>query len=228
MSERDELGRPRGRLHPHRVPGDARRNLRRGSRERPSSLRARRARRSPHERRDGDRAGVTPEARRHGERVDRRAARRLQNGVPLTCQVMQPNGKGIVETGAASSPSFSSTTAGPFVQQNSSVFATAGQANTWWRRAVTPSLLTCAAQTIDALAAKGVKVVAHLEGHAPRHDVAAAHRRVSAWWRWRTARALLRRDRSRLRTNDHGHLGQLLPPPVPAKYERALATRRRP
>ena len=44
------------------------------------------------------------------------------------------------------------------VQQNTSVYASTSQANTWWKRTVTPSFVTCAAGTFAALRAKGVKV----------------------------------------------------------------------
>jgi hypothetical protein len=81
-----------------------------------------------------------------------------QQGVPLTCRGHSPTAKGIVETGAASSPAFSASQAGPFVQQNTSVYASTAQADTWWKRTVTPSFVTCAAGTFDALRAKGVKV----------------------------------------------------------------------
>src|SRR5262245_8960376 len=86
------------------------------------------------------------------------AASTSQQGVRFSCTGHAPNAKGIVEAGAASSPAFSAAQIGPFVQQNASVYATAAQADTWWRRAVTPSLVTCVAQTFTALAARGVKV----------------------------------------------------------------------
>jgi len=86
------------------------------------------------------------------------AAVTRQQGVPLTCTAHNPSATGIVETGAASSPAFSVAQTGPFVQQNTSVFATAGEASTWWRRAVTPTLVRCAAGTFAALRARGVKV----------------------------------------------------------------------
>ena len=81
-----------------------------------------------------------------------------QQGVALTCTGHSPSAKGIVETGAASSPAFSATQSGPFVQQNTSVYASTAQANTWWRRTVTPSFVTCAEGTFAALRSRGVKV----------------------------------------------------------------------
>jgi len=92
------------------------------------------------------------------------AAAMTQQGVPLTCSGHSPSAKGIVETGAASSPAFSATQAGPFVQQNTSVYASTAQANAWWKRTVTPSFVTCAAGTFAALRGKGVKVALVSQG----------------------------------------------------------------
>jgi hypothetical protein len=86
------------------------------------------------------------------------AAPAAQQGVALTCPFHTPSGKGIVEVGVASSPAFSPAPTGPFIQQNTSVYASAAQAATWWRRAVTPSLARCASETLAALGARGVKV----------------------------------------------------------------------
>src|SRR5262245_40121279 len=69
------------------------------------------------------------------------AAAPRQQGVPLTCTGHDPNAKGIVETGAASSPAFSATQAGPFVQQNKRVFENDAVAGEWWGRAGNPTLV---------------------------------------------------------------------------------------
>jgi hypothetical protein len=87
-----------------------------------------------------------------------RGAKAAQRGLLVSCPGHAPSAKGIIETGAAASPTFSAAQTGPFVQQNTSVYATAAQANTWWSRAVTPSLVTCVARDLAALAARGVKV----------------------------------------------------------------------
>jgi hypothetical protein len=81
-----------------------------------------------------------------------------QRGVRFSCPGHSPNAKGIVETGAATSPAFSPGSPSQIVQQNTSVYASTAEANAWWNRAVTPSLVTCVAETFSALAAKGVKV----------------------------------------------------------------------
>jgi hypothetical protein len=85
-------------------------------------------------------------------------AKAAQRGILVSCPGHAPSAKGIVETGAAASPTFSAAQTGPFVQQNTSVYASAAQAGTWWSRAVTPTLVTCVADDLSALAARGVKV----------------------------------------------------------------------
>src|SRR5580765_7268954 len=57
-------------------------------------------------------------------------------GIHLACQGWSPSGKGVVETGAAGSPSFASTRVGPFISQTTSVYASPGQASAYWARAV--------------------------------------------------------------------------------------------
>jgi hypothetical protein len=87
-----------------------------------------------------------------------------QNGVALSCNGHSVTGAGIVETGAAASPDFSAGQTGPFVSQNTSVYATPAQASTYWRRAVTPGLVTCAAQTLEALRSRGITVTITSQG----------------------------------------------------------------
>ncbi len=82
----------------------------------------------------------------------------VQRGVRLACPGYAPSGAGIVEVGGAASPDFSYGTTGPFVSQETSVYATAAEARTYWARAVRPGLLACVAQNVEALAAKGAKV----------------------------------------------------------------------
>ena len=90
-----------------------------------------------------------------------------QNGVALSCSGHSVNGAGIVETGAAASPNFSDGTTGPFVNQNTSVYATSAEANTYWHRAVTPGLVTCVAQTLEALRSRGITVTITSQGKHP-------------------------------------------------------------
>jgi hypothetical protein len=90
-----------------------------------------------------------------------------QSGATLGCTGFEPSGAGIVETGAATSESFSYGTIGPFVLQNTSIYANAAEANTYWKRAVTPQLVSCVAQVLQAVAARGVKVTITKRGTLP-------------------------------------------------------------
>ena len=146
-----------------------------------------------------------------------------QQGVPLTCTAHDPSANGIVETGAASSPAFSVGPTGPFVQQNTSVFATAGQASTWWRRAVTPTLVRCAAGTFAALRARGVKVSVVSQATLPMSTAlpeTAALRVVAKANGKKLYFDLIVLGSGRAIT---GVTVSSFIQPVPAKYERALA-----
>ena len=79
-------------------------------------------------------------------------------GIQVICTGHVPSGTGIVETGAASSPSFAGGKLGPFIVQETSVYATQGEAGTWWKRAVTAGLVSCARQSLDTIRSKGIKV----------------------------------------------------------------------
>jgi hypothetical protein len=151
------------------------------------------------------------------------AAAPRQQGVPLTCTGHDPSAKGIVETGAASSPAFSATQAGPFVQQNTSVFASAAEAGTWWRRAVTPTLVRCAAGTFAALRARGVKVSVVSQSTLPVSTGlphTAAFRVVAKANGKKLYFDLIVLGSGRAIT---GVTVSSFLQPVPAKYERALA-----
>lgn len=152
------------------------------------------------------------------------AAATKQQGVALTCAGHSPSAKGVVETGAASSPAFSATQAGPFVQQNTSVYASTAQATAWWKRVVTPSLVTCAAGTFDALRAKGVKVTLVSRG---KLTLSSALTRTAGY------RVVANANGKKLyfdlivlgsgRTITAVTVSSFVQP-VPATYERALAT----
>src|SRR5580704_2033558 len=70
-------------------------------------------------------------------------------GLQVSCKGFQPSMKGIVETGAAGSPSFSDSPVGPFVSQTASVYASAGQASAVWNRAIQPGLIACVALSVE-------------------------------------------------------------------------------
>jgi hypothetical protein len=88
-------------------------------------------------------------------------------GLRLACKGWSPSGKGIVETGAAGSPSFASSQAGPFVSQTTSVYASPKQASTYWQRAVQPGLVSCVVQTVTAIEAQGIRVKVLSKGSLP-------------------------------------------------------------
>jgi hypothetical protein len=94
-----------------------------------------------------------------------------QSGIQVSCTGYQPNGKGIAEIGVASSPSFSASSTGPFVVQETSVFASAAQARAYWKRALTAGLIACAKQSLSALATQGIKVKVVSAGTLPVQQV---------------------------------------------------------
>jgi hypothetical protein len=152
------------------------------------------------------------------------AAATRQQGAALTCTGHAPSAKGIVETGAASSPAFSATQSGPFVQQNTSVYASTAQASTWWKRTVTPSFVTCAEGTFEALRAKGVKVALVSRG---KLSISTALQHTAGY------RVVAKANGRKLyfdlivlgsgRTLTAVTVSSFLQP-VPARYEQALAT----
>jgi hypothetical protein len=90
-----------------------------------------------------------------------------QGGATFGCSGFNPSGAGIVETGVATSDSFTYGTLGPFILQKTSVYANPAEANTYWKRAVTPQLVSCVAQVFEAVAARGVKVSITKQGTLP-------------------------------------------------------------
>ncbi len=140
------------------------------------------------------------------------------SGLVLTCPGYQPSGKGIVETGVASTGSLSTSTIGPFVSQATSLYATTGQAAKYWARAVKPGLIKCIAQTVEAIGAQGVKVSITKQGspaarEGRRHDERLSRRRHAELGQAPLqAAALLRRDRPRPGEDalrDHDQLDRL-------------------
>jgi hypothetical protein len=79
-------------------------------------------------------------------------------GIEVACTGHVPSGKGIVETGAAASPSFSGGSTGPFIVQETSVYKTSGQASTYWKRAVNAGVVACMRQALQTITAKGIKL----------------------------------------------------------------------
>jgi hypothetical protein len=92
------------------------------------------------------------------------ATKSTAGGLQVTCKGYQPSMQGLTETGAATSPSFSGGTGGPFIVQLTSVFKSAGQASALWNRAVKPGLIACVTQTLETVTAKGIKVTVSSQG----------------------------------------------------------------
>lgn len=87
-------------------------------------------------------------------------------GLHLSCKGWSPSGGGIVETGAAGTPSFAGGQLGPFLSQTTSVYESAQEASAYWKHAVQPGLITCVTQTVQAIEAQGqgVKVTITKQG----------------------------------------------------------------
>jgi hypothetical protein len=75
---------------------------------------------------------------------------------PLTCPQFSPSLRGVVQTGAAASPTFAEGSSGPFVGSVAYVFKTAAQATAVWRRAVTAKLGRCVAASLKNGSGHGV------------------------------------------------------------------------
>lgn len=99
-------------------------------------------------------------------------------GFSLECPGWMPDETGIVETAAASSPTFAGVSGGeklgPFVEQATDAYATAAQAASLWRRAIAhPGLLACVVDSLDEVEQKGLRVTVVLEGGLPVERVSA-------------------------------------------------------
>ena len=90
----------------------------------------------------------------------------------FSCNGYQPNAKGLVEIGSASSSNFTGGTGGPFIAQVTSVLRGAQQANVLWTRAVKPGLITCVAQSLETITSRGIKVKILSQGALPISNVA--------------------------------------------------------
>lgn len=77
------------------------------------------------------------------------ASKPASGGLQLSCSGWAPSGSGIVETGGASLPSLSQS--GVIIGQMTSVYASARQADTLWRRAVKPGLVRCVREALEAV-----------------------------------------------------------------------------
>jgi hypothetical protein len=74
----------------------------------------------------------------------------------LTCPGFRPGLKGVVEAGAASSPTFRASSSGPFASDTAYAYATAAEEATVWRTIARPGLLSCVAESLTAASGDGV------------------------------------------------------------------------
>ncbi len=100
----------------------------------------------------------------------------------LTCPDSQPLLPGVVETGAASSPTFESSTTGPFVSASAWVYRSADDAATVWQKAVGPGVLRCFVRSVEHGSTSAVKFTVGSAGPLalPRLAERAAAYRVVA------------------------------------------------
>jgi hypothetical protein len=148
-------------------------------------------------------------------------------GIQVSCTGHVPSGKGIVETGAAASPSFSGGGAGPFIIQETSVYATTAQASTYWSRAVNAGLVSCTRQALETITSKGIKVKVDSQGPLQVQQVSpqTAGYRVVATLTSKTQKGL-KTYMDWILVGKGNALTEIeisAFTPVPAKYEYALA-----
>ena len=149
-------------------------------------------------------------------------------GIEVSCSGHMPNGKGIVETGAAASPSFAGGSTGPFIVQETSVYKTSRQTSAYWQRAVNAGLVTCTRQALESITSKGIKVKIDSQGALKLQQVAplTAGYRVVATLSSKTQKAL-KTYMDWIFVAKGNTLTQIeisdFTQPVPAKYEYALA-----
>ena len=66
----------------------------------------------------------------------------------LTCPAFSPALAGVVQTGAAISPTFQNSSTGPFASQTAYAYASASEEQTVWQEVARPHLLTCVAASL--------------------------------------------------------------------------------
>lgn len=98
-----------------------------------------------------------------------------------TCPAFDPMLAGVVETGAASTPTFQKTASGPFVSETSYVYATSAQEASTWHKLATHGFLRCVATSLAQGAGQGVsfKVTGRHRLSLPKLAASAAAYRVS-------------------------------------------------
>ena len=77
----------------------------------------------------------------------------------LTCPAFSPALAGVVQSGAATSPTFLATSTGPFASQTAYAYASASEEQTVWGEVARPQLLTCIAASLVRSTRGGVHFV---------------------------------------------------------------------
>jgi hypothetical protein len=74
----------------------------------------------------------------------------------LTCAAFSPAFAGVVQTGAAMSPTFAQSQVGPFLSQTAYAYASGSEEQVVWREIAQPRLLICIAASLTRSASGGV------------------------------------------------------------------------
>jgi hypothetical protein len=74
----------------------------------------------------------------------------------LTCPAFSPALSGVVQTGAAISPTYEQSTTGPFASQTAYAYANGAQEQTVWSAVARPRLLACVAASLARTSTGGV------------------------------------------------------------------------
>jgi hypothetical protein len=77
----------------------------------------------------------------------------------LTCPAFSPALAGVMQTGAATSPTFQATSTGPFASQTAYAYASTSAEQTVWGEVARPQLLTCVAASLVRSTRGGVHFV---------------------------------------------------------------------
>lgn len=80
----------------------------------------------------------------------------LRSAPALTCPRFHPPTTGVVEVGAAASPTFSGGSSGPFVSQDAYAYATDAEEGAFWRQVARPALMRCVEASLVHGSAGGV------------------------------------------------------------------------
>lgn len=92
------------------------------------------------------------------------AASAQQKPPPLTCPAFNPSISGVVEVGAAASPTYQQTSSGPFVSESGYVYRSASEQATVWGAVVHRKLVRCVAESLVNGSGSGVHFTVRHEG----------------------------------------------------------------